>query len=365
MLAIILVGGEGTRLRPLTYTTPKPMLPIVGKPLIERVLEGLARHGVSEAVLSLGYKPDAFIDGFPGATAGGVRLHYAVESELLDTAGAVRYAADEVGVKERVIVINGDVLTDLDLSALVKLHEERGAEATIALTPVPNPSAFGIVVCDDEQRALSFVEKPPPELDVGNLANAGTYVLEPSVLDRIERGRRVSIERETFPAIVADKALYALASDAYWLDTGTPAKYIEAQIDIVAGRRPGHPPPPHAEDEREPGVYVEDGAVADGVLEGPVYLAAGARVESNASVTSSIVAAAASVAPGATVTGSVLLPGATVEHDAVVEGSIVGPGARVGAGARVTAGSVIGAGAEVPTGAVLETERFAVEPGPA
>lgn len=358
MLAIILVGGEGTRLRPLTYTTPKPMLPIVGKPLIERVLEGLAAHGVTDAVLSLGYKPDAFMDAFPGATAGGVRLLYAVESEPLDTAGAVRFAADAAGVAERTVVVNGDVLTDLDVGALIELHEARGAEATIALTPVPDPSAFGIVVCDDNDRALRFVEKPPPEQDFGNLANAGTYILEPEVLERIDRGRRVSIEREIFPAIAAEQALYALASDAYWLDTGTPAKYIEAQVDIVAGRRPNLPPPPDKADEREPGIYVANGAVAEGLLEAPIYLATGAQLAEGATATESILGEGASVGEGASIRGSVLLPGAIIEAGAVVEDSIVGRGARVGSGARVSKASVIGADAHLPPGAVLEGDKF-------
>jgi mannose-1-phosphate guanylyltransferase len=358
MLAIILVGGEGTRLRPLTYTTPKQMLPVVGKPLITRVLEGLAAHGVTEAVLSLGYKADAFIAAFPDSEAGGVRLRYAVESEPLDTAGAVRFAAGEAGVAERFVVVNGDVLTDLDVGALIELHEARGAEATIALTPVPDPSAFGIVVCDDDGRALDFVEKPPPEMDIGNLANAGTYVLEPSVLDRIEAGRRVSIERETFPAIAADRALYALASDAYWLDTGTPAKYIQAQLDIIAGKRPALLPLPGVAQEGGDRVFIGNGAEVHGEVVGPVSVGAGATIDRGASVASSVVYEMAMVGEGARVEGSILLAGAVVEKGAVVECSIVGPGACVRPDARLSAGSVVGAEAEVPAAAVLVGERF-------
>jgi mannose-1-phosphate guanylyltransferase len=366
MLAIILVGGEGTRLRPLTFTTPKQMLPVVGKPLITRVLEGLAVHGVTDAVLSLGYKADVFIAAFPESEAGGVRLRYAVESEPLDTAGAVRFAAGEAGVTERFIVVNGDVLTDLDVGALIELHAARGAEATIALTPVADPSAFGIVVCDEDGRALDFVEKPPPERDIGNLANAGTYVLEPSVLDRIEPARRVSIERETFPAIAADRALYAVASDAYWLDTGTPAKYIEAQLDIVAGRRPALLPPHGVEEERIDGVFIGKGAEVDGDVVGPASVGAGATIGKGASVGSSVLYEAVAVGEGARIEGSVLLPGAAVEKGAVVECSIVGPGACVGPDAHLSGGSVVGADAEVPAAAVLVGERFpAAGPAPA
>lgn len=355
MLAIVLVGGVGTRLRPLTYGTPKQMLPIVDVPMIVRVLEGLARHGVDRAVLSLGYRPDAFTEAFPDATAGGVALEYAVEPEPLDTAGAVRFAAGAAGVGETFIVVNGDVLTDLDVGRLVALHRERAAEGTIALTPVPNPSAFGIVETDPAGRVLAFVEKPAPGEEPGNLANAGTYVLEPSVLDRIDTGRRVSIERETFPALVAGGALYALAFDDYWLDTGTPAQYLQAQLDIVAGLRPLVSPP--RSDQRVPGVHVAAGAVVSGSLEPATYVGAGATVAGGARVVGSVVSCGASVARGTTILRSALLPGAAVGPGCLVADSIVGPGATVGAGTRVLAGSVIGAGEVVAPSIVLETAR--------
>ena len=213
MRAVVLVGGEGTRLRPLTLTTPKQMLPVGRRPMIERVLGHLAAHGIDEAVLSLGYRPDAFMQAYPDGSCAGVRLVYAVEAEPLDTAGAIRFAAVEAGLDqqgEAFVVVNGDVLTDLDVSVLVAFHHERQAEATIALTPVPDPSAFGVVPTDDHGRVQAFIEKPPRDTAPTNLINAGTYVLEPSVLARIPSDRRVSIERETFPALVADGRLYAL-----------------------------------------------------------------------------------------------------------------------------------------------------------
>jgi mannose-1-phosphate guanylyltransferase len=355
MLAVLLVGGEGTRLRPLTYATPKQMLPIVDVPMIVRVLEGLARFGVDRAVLSLGYRPDAFTEAFPTSAAAGVKLEYAVEPEPLDTAGAVRFAADAAGVDETFVVVNGDVLTDLDVTALVALHRERAAEGTIALTPVANPSAFGIVGTDGADRVVVFVEKPAPGTEPGNLANAGTYVLEPSVLGRIPTGRRVSIERETFPAMVADGSLYALASDAYWIDTGTPAQYVAAQLDIVAGRRPGIAPP--GTSEIEPGVHVAPGAVVEGVLVAPCYVGAGAHVAAGATVSGSIVSAGASVGREAVVAASVLLSGATVGEHCRVEDSVVGPGAVVGLGSVVRAGTVVGPGHHVPPSASLEEAR--------
>ncbi len=290
MRAVVLVGGFGTRLRPLTSATPKQMLPIVDRPMIEHVLAHLGRHGVTDAVLSLGFLPDAFSSAYPDGTCAGLRLHYAVEPEPLDTAGAVRFAARDAGIDERFVVVNGDVLTDLDITRLVRFHEERGAEGTIALHRVEDPSAYGVVPTDDDGRVEAFVEKPPPGTAPTDLINAGTYVLEPSVIDRIPDGRKVSIERETFPAVVADRALYAMSGDTYWIDTGTPVAYLQAQLDLVDGVRGTAWP------------AVSDRAVVAG----------------GASVEHSIVTAGATVASGAKVRDSALLPGASVADGAVI-----------------------------------------------
>lgn len=356
MRAVVLVGGEGTRLRPLTYSTPKQMLPIVEVPMIVRVLEGLARHGVDTAVLSLGYRPDAFIEAFPDSVAGGVRLEYVVEETPLDTAGAVRFAATESGVDETFLVLNGDVLTDFDIGWLVGLHRERGAACTVALTPVADPSRFGIVVTEESGLVRAFVEKPAPGTEPSNLANAGIYVVEPDVVDRIPDGRRVSIERETFPALADDRSLFAFASDAYWLDTGTPAQYLAAQVDIVAGRRSGVTLPPC--EEVEPGVFVAGGAVIAGALTAPCYVGAGASVSAGSRVAGSVISAGAAVGAGAHVEGSVLLEGACVGERCRVVASVVGPDATLGAGVQVSAGTVIGRGAEVPPATELVGERF-------
>ena len=323
MIAVVLVGGEGTRLRPLTFTTPKQLLPIAGLPMIERVIANLAQHGIDEVVLSMGYRPDAFVDAYPDERCAHVPMRYAIEPELMDTAGAVRFAATWAGIDERFVVVNGDVLTKLDLGALLALHDERGAEATISLTPVDDPSRFGVVPTDETGRVLAFIEKPPPGEAPTNLINAGTYVLEPSVLERIPSGRRVSIERETFPALVEAGRLYALASDAYWIDTGTPETYLQANLDLIG---------------------------ASGLVEG-AFIEAGAVVEH------SVVGAGARVAEGACVRNSVLLPGAVVGPGARVERSVVGAGATVGTGATVDELSVLGDGAIVADRAVLSGAR--------
>ena len=191
MRAVVLVGGFGTRLRPLTFTTPKQMLPIIHRPMIEHVLEHLSAHGITDAVLSMGYRPDAFADAYPDGECAGVKVHYAVEPEPLDTAGAIRFAALHAGIADRFVVVNGDVLTDLDLTALVAFHDAHHGEGTIALHQVQDPSAYGVVPTDDDGRVLAFVEKPAPGEAPTDLINAGTYVLEPAVLDRIADGRKV------------------------------------------------------------------------------------------------------------------------------------------------------------------------------
>ena len=330
MRAVVLVGGFGTRLRPLTLTTPKPLLPVAHRPILELVLSNLARGGVTEAVLSLGFKPDAFEAAFPDGSCAGVRLIYAVEPEPLDTAGAIRFAAAVSGIDERVIVVNGDVLTDLDVGALVAFHDAAGAEGTIHLTPVDDPSAFGVVPTDGDGRVEAFVEKPPPGEAPTNLVNAGTYVLESTVLGRIPADRPVSIERETFPAMVVDRGLFAMATDDYWLDAGRPDLYRQANLDVIAGRR-RH-------------------------IRGEAW-AATAQVDPSAEARSSVVGDHAAVGAGAVVERSVLLAGAVVEPGAKVVDSILGVGAVAGASADLH-DVVLGDGERVEPGRHLAAVRI-------
>jgi mannose-1-phosphate guanylyltransferase len=331
MRAVVLVGGFGTRLRPLTRHTPKQMLPVVHRPMIERVVEHLAAHGVDDAVLALGYRPDVFQAAYPDSRCAGVRLHYAIEAEPLDTAGAIRFAALDAGIDERFLVLNGDVLTDLDVGALVAAHERAGAEGTIALHRVEDPSAFGVVPTDGDGRVTAFIEKPPRDEAPTDLINAGTYVLEPSVLDRIDPGKPENVERVTFPAMVADGALFAFDGDTYWVDAGTPATYLAANLDLVEGRRGAG----------EAGVHPE--AEIDGAVVGAV------------------VGPGAQVGDGAIVSGAVVLPGATIGRGALVQGAIIGARARVGDGAVVDGGAVLGDDVEVAAGAQVHGERIPEE----
>lgn len=330
MRAVVLVGGFGTRLRPLTYAIPKPLLPVAHVPIVEHVVANLARGGVTQAVLALGFNPDAFTAAYPDGVCAGVELVYAVEPEPLDTAGAIAFAARHAGIDDTFVVANGDVLTDLDVATLVAFHRERGAEGTIHLTPVEDPSAFGVVPTDEAGRVQAFIEKPPRETAPTNLINAGTYVLEPSVIGRVAAGQKVSIERVTFPAIVADGALYAMPTDDYWLDLGKPEPYLQANLDVLDGKRA------HLRTEG---------------------VAAGAWVAHGAVVERSVVPASACVEHGARVVTSVLLDEVTVGEGAHVTGCILGPGTKVGAGARLV-DVVTGAGVEIAVGARHEHARI-------
>jgi NDP-sugar pyrophosphorylase family protein len=360
VIAVVLVGGEGTRLRPLTFTTPKPLLPIANVPFLERQLAWLARHGVDEVVLSLGYLPDAFRVAFPGDRWRDVKLHYAVEDTPLGTGGAIRYAAELAGVRDRFVVCNGDILTDLDLGALVDFHDTRGAAGTIHLIRVADPSAFGVVPTTPEGEVLAFVEKPPPGEAPTDWVNGGTYVLEPAVLDTIATGRAVSVERETFPALLETAgSLFAFASDGYWIDIGTPEKYLRAHADVLGGRLHAAPTPTAL--EVAPGVWAEPDAVIEpgAHVRGPALLGAGSCVEAGAVFERSTLGAGSVVETHAVVSESVLLHEVTVGAGASVRASIVGGQAVIGGGANVSEETVVGNFARVEAGAALRGARVA------
>ena len=332
MQAILLVGGFGTRLRPLTLTTPKQMLPVLHRPMIEHVVSGLRRHGVDRVVLALGYHYDAFRAAYPGGRCAGVELCCVVESEPLDTAGAIRLAYTESGMDAAAgtfLVANGDVITDLDVGEMLRLHRSAGAEATIHLMEVGDPSRYGVVVADAGGRVSAFLEKPQQQPPQSRWINAGTYLMEPSVVGRIEGGRRVSVEREVFPAMVEAGKLWALRRNTYWVDAGTPQTYLQAQLDLLDGRR---------------------GPAAAGV-------SPDASVDPEATVERSVVMAGAAVGAGSVVRGSAVHSSAVIGAGATVLDSVVGSGATVGRGAQVTDGTLIGEGFEVPPGAALSDAR--------
>ena len=334
MRAIVLVGGEGTRLRPLTLTRPKPMLPVGGIPMIARKLAHLAEHGITEAVLSLGYKPDAFRMAFPEGHVCGVRLHYAVEPTPLDTAGAIRFAAFVAGFldgenDEPIVAVNGDVLTTLDLSAQVSFHQSKRARATIALTQVEDPSAFGVVPCDPDGRVIDFVEKPSREEAPTDWINGGTYVLERSVIAGIAPDTRVSIERVVFPQLVEEGSLFAIRSSEPWIDAGIPSTYLQANLDSI-----------------------EDPDTARGSASVVGLIDAAASVDPTAVVERSVIGAGC-VIGRAVVRRSVLLGNVTVADGCVIEDSMLGEGSTIAADCMLSALTVIGDAAVVEAGSVF------------
>jgi mannose-1-phosphate guanylyltransferase len=325
--AVVLVGGLGTRLRPLTETIPKQLLPVAGIAMIERVLEQLAFHGVDRAVLSMGYLPDAFVAAYPDGKIGGVTVSFAIEPVALGTAGAIRFAGLAGSIDETFLAVNGDVLSDLDVSALVAEHRARGAEGTIHLTPVEDPSRYGVVVTGANGLVTSFVEKPAPGTAPSHNINAGTYVLEPSFLDRVAEAATVSVERDVFPLMVQDQTLFAFVDSSYWIDAGTPAAFLQANRDILDGTRSVH----------LPGVLTKGSLVLDG-----------AAVATSATITGSVVGRDVRVGEDATVVDSVVLDGATIGDRASVSDAVIGPKAVIGAGATILEDCLIGAGEQVP-----------------
>jgi mannose-1-phosphate guanylyltransferase len=337
MQALVLAGGEGTRLRPLTLTTPKPVLPLAGRPFLTFMFDWLQRHGVDEAILSLGFLSDA-VHEVLGDIQSGMRLRYVREDEPLGTAGPVRLAADEGILSGRFLVLNGDVLTDMDLTDEVNRHEETGAAATLALVEVDDVSSFGVVPTNESGEVEAFLEKTDGPVPT-NRINAGAYVLERSVADLIPAGRAVSFEREVFPQLVGN-GLYGWDADSYWIDIGTPERYLEATWDLLAGRVESTLP-----ERDETGSLVYEGSLTGGAHIGP----------------QTVLGPHCSVGADAAIERSVLHERVIVGADAVIRRSIVGESARVGEGARMQ-DAVIGAGAVVEAGARLEP-RARIEPG--
>jgi NDP-sugar pyrophosphorylase family protein len=343
MKAVILAGGEGTRLRPLTLSVPKPVVPVVDRPFLRHQIDLLARAGVREIIFSVAYHPEKVEAVFGDGNALGVKIRYAVEKTPLGTGGAVKNA--ESLLDERTVVLNGDILADFDLASILARHEAQGAAASIVLTPVANPSAYGVVETDLDGRVLRFVEKPPPDQIRANTINAGVYVLETRVLELMPPGVKHSIERQFFPALLerGDKVLGPV-HEGYWIDIGTPMKYLQVHRDILAGRFPV----PLDGAARAGGWIHTDARVADGAsLEAPFYIGPGSRIAAGARVgPDTVLVADVEVGPGALVRDSVLWAGSLVGPETEVVGSLIGPGVRLGrrvclTGALVGEGSVL------------------------
>lgn len=347
MQAVILVGGQGTRLRPLTATVPKPVVKLVDRPFISYMLEWLRGHGVQDVIMSCGFLADGVRDVLGDGSGLGMHLRFVEEPEPRGTAGALKLA--EPMLQERFLMLNGDVLTDIDLTAQMAQHETSGARATLALVPVPDPSAYGMVLLNEDSSVQAFVEKPSSAQPAGSLISAGAYVLERDILEMVEPDRNVSIEREVWPRLVGH-GLYGFASESYWMDIGTPQRYLQGTFDIIEGRvatgvtqRMG-----------ENWLAVDPDAEVLGSLAPPALLERGVRVAEGARVGSlAVLAENVSIGAGSTVERAVILEGTTIGERCELRDCIVGPGCSIGAGSAITGGAVLGEGVSVGAGNVI------------
>ncbi len=348
MQAIILAGGEGTRLRPLTSTVPKPVVPLVDRPFIAYMLEWLARHGVDDVVMSCGFLATAVRNVLGDGSQYGLRLRFVEEPDPRGTAGALKYAEDLLD--ERFLMLNGDVLTDIDLTAQIAQHEATGAVGTLALVSVADPSTYGLVRLHEDNAVRGFVEKPAADQIDTNRISAGAYVLERSVLDLIPADRNVSIERDVWPRLV-DHGLYGCPAEAYWLDVGTPERYLQGTFDILEGNVRT------AVADRLGDTYlsVADRVDAQGRIVPPALVERECTIAAGAHVGSLVVLGeGVSVGEGATIERSVVLNGAEIGAGAVLRDCIVAAGVRIGEGTTVAGGAVIGEGVTIGAENVLD-----------
>jgi mannose-1-phosphate guanylyltransferase len=341
MQALVLAGGEGMRLRPLTLTTPKPVMPLAGRPFLSFMLDWAHSHGVDEVILSCGFMSDA-VKAVLGDIYDGMRLRHVIEEEPLGTAGPVRLAYDEGLLEERVLILNGDVLTDIDLTGELEQHERTGARATLALYPVEDTTSYGVVPTADDGQVIEFIEKGSGEAQP-NRINAGAYVLERDVVESIPAGRAVSFELEVFPSLVGN-GLYGYNAAGYWIDIGTPERYLEGTWDLLAGRVHSTLPP-----RDETGSLIYENCLLSGAHVGPQsVLGRHCSVGTDARVERSVLHERVHVGADAAVIESVLAEGVRVG-----ERARVGPNAMVGARAVIEADSVVGMGARIDPGATV------------
>jgi mannose-1-phosphate guanylyltransferase len=337
---VILVGGEGTRLRPLTSTVPKTVVPLVDRPLIVYMLEWLRRHGVDDVIMSCGFLATGVREVLGDGAQLGLRLRFLEEPEPRGTAGALKFA--EELLDERFLMLNGDVLTDLDLTAQIAQHDATGAVGTLALVPVPDPSSYGLVSLHDDNSVSEFLEKPSDTGQIdSNLISAGAYVLQRSVLDLIAPDQNVSIEREVWPVLV-DEGLYGFADEkAYWIDIGTPARYLQVTFDILEGNVQTD----LGELLGDAYVVIDESAVVDGRVVPPAVVEGGAHIAEDAHVGSlAVIGRDVSIGTGSIVERSVVLRGARIGENCVLRNCIICPGAVIGDRTHVIDGAMIGEG---------------------
>jgi mannose-1-phosphate guanylyltransferase len=341
MKAILLAGGKGTRLRPLTIHTPKPIVPIFNRPFLHYQLDLLKQvPEIDEVILSLNYQPRRIEEVFGDGSDLGIKIRYVVEPAPLGTAGAVKYAGDEL--TESVVVFNGDVLTQIDLAAVIALHRERRAKATIVLTPVENPSAYGLVETDRESNITRFLEKPRPDEITTNHINAGIYVLEPDTFDRIPSDVAWSIERSFFPSLIErGETFVAYIYNGYWIDIGTPEKYSQVHHDIMDGR---YVTPPFDGLSQPRMAIAPDARIEDGAsVEGPCFIDEGVLVKAGARVGPySVIGRQTQIDEDAVIENAIVWPNCRISRDAAIRNAILGRNCHLGRNVSLDHGAVLG-----------------------
>jgi NDP-sugar pyrophosphorylase family protein len=341
MKAILLAGGKGTRLRPLTLHTPKPIVPVFGRAFLHYQID-LVRQvpEIDEVILSLNYQPRRIREVFGDGRDLGIKISYVVEPNPLGTGGAIKYATGDY--KDTIVVFNGDVMTQVPLAEVIRQHRERQAKATIVLTPVDNPTAYGLVETDGDGNVRRFLEKPKPEEITCDTINAGVYILEPETFDRIPANTTWSIERSYFPSLVERNETFgAFVYRGYWIDIGTPEKYMQVHGDIMDRRFVAEPfgSMPRGTVHTGPDVRIEEGAS----VEGPCFIDEGTVVKAGARILPySVIGKHAVVEEGAVVDGSIVWPGCRIAKDALVRGAILGRHCHIGRNASVGPGVVMG-----------------------
>jgi mannose-1-phosphate guanylyltransferase len=334
MKGLILAGGKGTRLRPLTINTPKPIVPVANSPFLLYQIDLMRTGGIGEIILSLSYQPRKIEDLLKDGADYGVWIRYAVEGTPLGTGGAFKNAEEHIK-DSTTVVFNGDVLTGLDLGAVIARHRERKAVATIVLTPVENPSAYGLVETDADGWIQRFIEKPGPDEITCNTINAGVYVLEPSVLGYMPKGEPYSFERGLFPTLLEHKQpMLAYIMDRYWIDIGTPQKYLEVHQDILAGKFKSQRVAANALDRASlpSSVLVDSKSIIDHDV----------TIRENVLIENSVIGRNCKIAEGAHIVNSVIWSGNTIDADARISGSIIGKGCYIGSSANLRSGVVLG-----------------------
>jgi mannose-1-phosphate guanylyltransferase len=333
--AVVLVGGEGTRLRPLTYLTVKAMVPVLNKPFIEYIIRHLSHHNISEIILAIGYQPDRITEYFTDESQLGTKLVYSIETDPLGTAGAVKKA--EPYIDDTVFAMNGDVFTDLNFTDMLVFHKKRGAKVTIALTPVEDPTRFGVVETDSNQRVTRFVEKPKREQAVCNMINAGVYVIETEILKRIPEGKRCMFEHDIFPSLVADgEPVFGYTTDVYWMDMGTPEKYLQLNGDLLRGKsnqvsfktadiRIDKQSNVHPQSSLVGPILIDKNCnIGEGVqLKGPVVIGPGCKIHDGASIENSVLWQNATIGEQAVLKDCIVASNSCIDNNVHMQGAIV------------------------------------------